>query len=536
MASSTITGVGSGFDTIGIVKALVDAEKAPKQSQITAQQKDTTIQLSAVGTVKASLESYRTAIAKLNSVSSFNGLTASSTDEKISKVTIDDKASSGKYALNVTQLATSSKITSKVFEGGASASVNSSEQDQTLTISQSGDSYDVKIPAGATMQQTRDAINTQLQSKGISANVLTDANGSRLVIGSQTTGKGTDITISGDSELATDYSAGKPPVNAEYTIDDIAMESSSNKITSAISGVTLELLDTKASTITVASNTDTLKTSVQSFVTAYNALLTSINTQTKVTATGDAATTTSGALTGDASMRQLVNGLRGELLQNSGTSSVGNLAQMGISTDQKTGLLTLKTSVQSFVTAYNALLTSINTQTKVTATGDAATTTSGALTGDASMRQLVNSLRGELLQNSGTSSVGNLAQMGISTDQKTGLLTLDDTKWKAAVATPNGAIEIAKVFTGDTGLITRMTKATESYVGSSGLLATRATDLNTKLTDLTTQQADLDRRMESMKTTLTAKYTAMDGLIAKINASSSSIMTTLNSLNNPKSD
>ncbi|WOL26503.1 flagellar filament capping protein FliD [Pseudomonas fragi] len=453
MASSTITGVGSGFDTIGIVKALVDAEKAPKQSQITAQQKDTTIQLSAVGTVKASLESYRTAIAKLNSVSSFNGLTASSTDEKISKVTIDDKASSGKYALNVTQLATSSKITSKVFEGGASASVNSSEQDQTLTISQSGDSYDVKIPAGATMQQTRDAINTQLQSKGISANVLTDANGSRLVIGSQTTGKGTDITISGDSELATDYSAGKPPVNAEYTIDDIAMESSSNKITSAISGVTLELLDTKASTITVASNTDTLKTSVQSFVTAYNALLTSINTQTKVTATGDAATTTSGALTGDASMRQLVNGLRGELLQNSGTSSVGNLAQMGISTDQKTGLL-----------------------------------------------------------------------------------TLDDTKWKAAVATPNGATEIAKVFTGDTGLITRMTKATESYVGSSGLLATRATDLNTKLTDLTTQQADLDRRMESMKTTLTAKYTAMDGLIAKINASSSSIMTTLNSLNNPKSD
>lgn len=453
MASSTITGVGSGFDTVGIVKALVDAEKAPKQSQITAQQKDTTIQLSAVGTVKASLETYRAAIAKLNSVSSFNGLTASSNDEKISKVTIDDKASSGKYALNVTQLATASKITSKVFEGGASASVNSSEQDQTLTISQSGDSYDVKIAAGATMQQTRDAINTQLQSKGISANVLTDANGSRLVIGSQTTGKGTDITVSGDSELATGYDAGKPPMNAEYTIDDIAMESSSNKITSAISGVTLELLDTKASTITVASNTDTLKTSVQSFVSAYNALLTSINTQTKVTATGDAATTTAGALTGDASMRQLVNGLRGELLQNSGTSSVGNLSQMGISTDQKTGLL-----------------------------------------------------------------------------------TLDDTKWKAAVATPNGAIEIAKVFTGDTGLITRMTKATESYVGSSGLLAARATDLNTKLTTLTTQQADLDRRMESMKSTLTAKYTAMDGLIAKINASSSSIMTTLNSLNNPKSD
>ena len=34
MASSTISGPGSGFDTQGIVKALVAAEKAPKQSQI----------------------------------------------------------------------------------------------------------------------------------------------------------------------------------------------------------------------------------------------------------------------------------------------------------------------------------------------------------------------------------------------------------------------------------------------------------------------------------------------------------------------
>lgn len=452
MASSTITGVGSGFDTIGIVTALVNAEKAPKQSQITKLQTSTTTQLSAVGTVKVALESYRTAIAKLNSASSFNGLAASSSDEKISKVTIDDKASSGKYALDVTQLATASKITSKVFEG-SSVVVNSSDKDATLTISQSDNDYSVTIPAGATMQQTRDAINTQLQSKGISANVLNDANGSRLVISSQTTGKGTDITIGGDSELATGYDAGKPPVNAEYTIDGIAMESSSNKITSAISGVSLELLDTKASTITVASNTATLKTSVQSFVTAYNALLTTINTQTKVTATGDAATTTSGALTGDASMRQLVNGIRNELLQNSSSSSMGNLSQMGISTDQKTGLL-----------------------------------------------------------------------------------TLDDKKWDAAVATPNGALEISKVFTGDTGLVARMTKATDAYVGTTGLLASRASDLNTKLTDLTTQQADLDRRMDSLKSTLSAKYTAMDTLIAQMNASSSSIMTTLNSLNNPKSD
>lgn len=123
--------------------------------------------------------------------------------------------------------------------------------------------------------------------------------------------------------------------------------------------------------------------------------------------------------------------------------------------------------------------------------------------------------------------------MGITTDQKTGLLSLDDKSWDKAVV--KGAADIAKLFTGTNGLISRMTKVTDSYVGTTGTLASRVTDLNNKFTALTTQQADLDRRMESLQTSLMAKYTAMDTMIAKINASSSSIMTTLNSLNNPKS-
>ncbi len=452
MASSTITGVGSGFDTIGIVKALVDAERAPKQTQIQTQQKDATTQLSAVGTVKSSLEAYRASLTKLNTATSFSGLAGTSTDDKIAKVSIDDAASTGKYQLEVTQLATASKVSSAVFAGGSSAKVNDSESPTTLTISQSGSDYNVSIPAGATMQEARDLINTQLQSKGISANILSDAKGSRMVISSPNTGEGTDIKLSGESELAKGFTAGDPPQNAKYKIDGFELESKTNKVTSAISGVTLELIKPTDDPITI---------------------------------------------------------------------------NVGVNTD------TLKTSVQSFITAYNALMTSINTQTKVTATGDASTTAAGALTGDASMRQLVNSIRGELLQSSDSSNTMSLSQMGVSTDQKTGLLTLDDKAWDKAMV--KGATDVSKMFLGDTGLISRMNKATDSYVGTTGLLATRSTDLNTKLTDLTTQMSDLDRRMDALKTTLTSKYTAMDGLIAKINASSSSIMTTLNSLNNPKS-
>ena len=454
MASSTITGPGSGYDTQGIVKALVGAEKAPKQSQITKQQTVTTTQLSAVGSVKSALEAYRAAITKLNSAASFNGLAATTSDDKTVKATLGDGASSGKYVLKVDNLATSSKVTSKAFTGAA-AVANPGEENQTLTINQSGKSYNVVITGGSTLQQVRESINTQLSAQGISANVLSDANGARLVIGSTNSGVGTDITLSGDSDLAVGYDKGPAAVNAKYSIDGIAMESTSNTVKSAISGVTLELVaptdKDKTTTINVASNT-----------------------------------------------------------------------------------ATLKTAVQSFVTSHNALMTAINAQTKVTATGDQATTTAGALTGDASMRDLVSSLRGELVNGSGNGSISSLSQMGITTDQKTGLLSLDDKQWDAAVA--KNPTDIAKLFTSSDGLIARMNKATDSYVGTTGTLASRVKDLNTKFTDLTTQQADLDRRMEALQLSLSAKYTAMDTLIAKINASSSSIMTTLNSLNNPKSN
>ena len=62
MASSTISGPGSGYNTQAIVEALVGAEKAPKLAQITSQQKDATIKLSAVGSIKTALEAYQAAI------------------------------------------------------------------------------------------------------------------------------------------------------------------------------------------------------------------------------------------------------------------------------------------------------------------------------------------------------------------------------------------------------------------------------------------------------------------------------------------
>jgi len=450
MASSTITGLGSGLKIDELVAALAGAEKAPKQTQINNQTATATTTLSAIGTVKSALDTYRAALAKLNTASSFSGLAGSSSDETIAKIKLGDGASSGSYSLEVTQLATASKISTQVYKN-TSTVVNDSGDSQILTISQGSATHSVTIANGATLQQARDTINGQLQSKGITANIVTDASGSRLIFSSTKMGDGTELTLGGDAGMATGVTTIATPQNAKYKLDGLELESASNTVTGAVSGVDITLVKEGKSTILLSSNNDTLKTSVQSFVTAYNALMTAINGQTKVTTGAD------------------------------DSSAAG-----------------------------------------------------ASLTGDATMRSLVSSIRSELTRSVGSGGLRTLSQLGINTVQKTGLLELNDAKWDAAVKTYGS--DIGGFLTGKDGLLSRMTAATDEYAKTGGILASRQASLTTQLKQLEESQTALNRRIESLTDTLTKKYNAMDSMVAKLKATSDSVMTTLNALNKANSD
>jgi len=460
MAGSTVSGIGSNIDTQAIVKSLVDAERVPKQTQINTQSLKATTTLSSIGKIQAALDAFRGALTSMGTDSSFTGLTGSSSNEKVATMTAGNGASNGSFSLVVSQLASASKISTKTFAGGASSVVNSGTTPTTLTISQSGKNYDLSVPAGATLQQVRDSINSQFSTSGLSANILTDSTGSRLVLTSTNMGVGSDITLSGNSGIDVGASVVEVPKNAKYTIDgSIALESKSNTISEAVSGVSIKLLSVSP----------------------------------KDSATGDFTPTT-----------------------------------IAVSTNSPV----IKSGVKGFIDTYNALVKAISAETKVTMGADG-TPTAGALTGDASMRTLMSSIRNELNSMSGTGTLKSLAQFGVSTDSTTGLLTLDDKKWDKAVAT--NAADINSIFSGDNGLLKRLTNATEGYAKSStGTLAERSKTLSDTLTDLAKQQASLDERMTLLTTSLSAKYTAMDSLVAKLRAQSDSIMTTLNALNNPK--
>lgn len=322
------TGLGSGLDTGAIVKALVNADKAAKQNQIDRQTTINTAQISGIGSLKSVLANFQTAIKNLGNTQTpqFLGYNATSADAKVLTAVASNTAVNGTYVVKVTNLATSSKVATAAFAGGASSAIASG----TLNITQNGVSSSVTIPAGATLQSVRDAINTQQGANGFSANIVTDSFGSRLVLGSTVTGAGSDITLSGIAGLeinagqqmgatptATSAGAiGEFAVDAKFTVDGLALTSKSNKVDAAISGLTLNLVagGDVTTTVTVGPNSDGLKKSIQAFVDAYNQVVTSVNALTKPSLDDDGKPTIAAALTGDPLARGILASIRQPLV------------------------------------------------------------------------------------------------------------------------------------------------------------------------------------------------------------------------------
>ncbi|EJM08635.1 flagellar capping protein [Pseudomonas sp. GM102] len=446
------TGLGSGLDTGAIVKALVNADKAAKQGQIDRGTTTNTASISGIGTLKSLLATFQKALTDLGSTTTpqFTGFSATSSDVKVLTATSSNTAVSGTYSVNVTKLATSSKVASEAFAGGATSAIPSG----TLTITQNGTSYPVTVGAGATLQSVRDSINTQYQASGLSANIVTDSFGSRLVLGSTTTGAGSDISASGIAGLVIDGSTPMAAVptatssgaigglaqDAVFTVDGLAMTSKSNTLDQTISGLTLKLVTTGTSTVTVASNNDGLKASIQKFVDAYNAVANAVTSLTKPSLDDDGKPTVAAALTGDPLPRSLLAAIRGPLSQ--------------------------------------------------TGAGDKLTV---------------------------------LSQLGITTDQKTGALNFDSTKFTAAMNDKKLGGEVQTLFTGTNGLIERMNNVIKPYTDTGGILDTRTTNLNTTKTRLAADQEALDRRVETLTAVLTKKYNDMDTLVGKLKATASNI-------------
>lgn len=347
-------GLGSGLDISAMVKALVGADTAAKQAQITRQTSNNSAMISGIGSLRSALTAFQDAMKKLNdkNAPSFNAYAAKSSNEAIIKVTSSNSAVAGSYDVVVKQLATSSKVASQRFDGGASSAISAG----TLTVSQGDKIYDIDVADGATLQSVRDQINKELGVNGISANIVNEEKGSRLVLSSSTTGANTDISLTGIPELKIDgttqmsgtgagYITAKAQ-DAELTIDGLTVKSSSNTVKSAISGMTLELTGVSAkaadgsmtsTALTVSADNEGLKTSVQAFVDAYNTLQKSITSLTSTSRDANDKLVL-GPLTNDPTTRSLLGDIRKVLSEVGAGDKLTTLSQLGINT-QKDGTL-----------------------------------------------------------------------------------------------------------------------------------------------------------------------------------------------------
>ena len=355
-----IPGIGSGLDIKNIVKVMVDAEVAPKASQLGRLEKTTEAKFSALGQLQSALGNFQTAMKDLNKMALFDNRTATSSNSSALSASASKTALAGTYSVTVDKLATGSKVATDALDKTFSSGIGGAG---TLTVKLGADdssAVDVAIGDNASLTDIRDALNEQLKDKGITANIVNNpsTNQSQLVLTSNETGADKDIVVTGSTgklaELnidgavdAANASGGalQKSTNAEFTIDGLKLESASNTIEDAIPDVTFTLKGTteanKPLTVTVGQDDKGVKEQLKKFVDSYNDFMKLSNKLTSVTKVGDDKAPVVGGLVGDSTVRNLVNTMRSELgnvADNSGELRV--LADLGITT-QKDGTLKL---------------------------------------------------------------------------------------------------------------------------------------------------------------------------------------------------
>jgi flagellar hook-associated protein 2 len=170
---------------------------------------------------------------------------------------------------------------------------------------------------------------------GVTANVVTDTLGSRLSLVSGTSGAGGQITLSSsvsDTTTGTEmtFSVGQPGVDAVLNVDGLDTTSASNTVTSAIPGVTFQLLSISGSTtplqVQITNDNTSIATAMSSFVAAYNAVVSDIKTQEGKDSSGNAE-----PLYGSTTLALIQSQLSGGLLGGAASGSINSITQMGLS-------------------------------------------------------------------------------------------------------------------------------------------------------------------------------------------------------------
>jgi flagellar hook-associated protein 2 len=174
-----------------------------------------------------------------------------------------------------------------------------------------------------------------------------------------------------------------------------------------------------------------------------------------------------------------------------------------------------QSSVDSFITAYNALNSTITSLSSYNAT----TKTAGPLFSDSALLSVQNQVRQALSTSisGGVAGFSSLVDIGITKD-KSGVLSLDATKFTKAVTTNFAAV--STLFTSSNGVAVKLNNVLTSALATGGTISARETGVNNKIAALTKEQDALTVKLAASQARYLKQFNAMDTIMGQFQSTS----------------
>lgn len=467
----TSLGSGSGLNASGIIDTLMSVERRPLtllQTEATSYKS----QLSSYGQLQSLTATMRDKAQAFTGPSLWGQTKFASSDSTIITGSSTSAAAAGRYSVTVQSLASSQTVTSPAF-----ANSDAKISGGTLTIelgTYEGDSagggatgFTAKPdtspvtvtlgPGESTLAAIRDKINSA--GAGVTATIINDASGARLSLRSSETGEENAFRIVAEDE-----------------IDD------GDPNTSPLSSLAYD-----------ATNAETPMTR--------NALASNAH----ATINGIDVESASNTLT------EVSDGL---------TLTLGKVSDTPVDITVTDDTEAVKTAVNDFVTAFNALNSYIKDQTKY----DPSTKVGGVLQGDRTVIGFQWQMRGVINEGStATDEWSRLSDVGISM-QTDGSLKVDSDKLAKALEQPE---ELRKLFgtdgadSGSSGFMDRFRDLGNQVLGIDGSLETGQNAIQSRIDQNSKRQDQMNTRLDATEERLRKQYEALDTAMTRLNGLSS---------------
>lgn len=314
---------GAGIDVASVVEQILYAERAPERLW-QLQQAWFTSQNSALDAIRTKVTDLASKVNSLkDSFGSLSAKIATSSQPAILTASAQYSASPGAHIVVVNSLATTASYYTDPLADGQTTFATGSFLLQVGTA----DPVEVTIDeSNNTLDGLASYINQQ--DFGVSASVITDAQGARLALVSKASGQPGDLTISGNTSGLV-FSKALSGSNAALTVDGVPISSDSNTVTNVLPGVTLNLLAGSPGTevkLTIASDTEQAKSAINAFVDSYNAAIQAVNAQFSV----DPVSHSGGPLASNNGLRSLQSALLSDATYSMSNNGFDSLASFGI--------------------------------------------------------------------------------------------------------------------------------------------------------------------------------------------------------------